>query len=364
MVLQDNVLKAYLKNVYFITGTACGGKSTAARALAQKYGLTLYDIDKHFDSHRALSDTVSQPNMNKRFADADAFFGRPVEAYRQWLIDNTREQWDYVLLDLIRLSHDRPVVCDCHMTVEEARRLTDPSRVIFLIRDVSYMIEDYCNRPDHQGFRNYINSASDPQKAKENCNTVLRTLNEQRIADIKASEYRWIERTDASRPEDTLRAVEQHFGLNEPEIRKVDKDTPLARQLIEFVEHFSWEEVKEHTLQNLNNWVFTDWETMFVARMDGKIVGMASLFKTDYYPLPEIYPWVSSLFVTEAYRGQRISQKLVDYANDYAKSLGFERTYIPSEHVGLYEKYGYTYLKDIVNYGGGVDRLYVKELKE
>jgi len=364
MVLQDNVLKAYLKNVYFITGTACGGKSTAARALAQKYGLTLYDIDKHFDSHRALSDTVSQPNMNKRFADADAFFDRPVEEYRQWLIDNTREQWDYVLLDLIRLSQERPVVCDCHMTVEEARRLTDPSRVIFLIRDASCMIEDYCNRPDHQGFRNYINSASDPQKAKENCNTVLRTLNEQRIADIKASEYRWIERTDASRPEDTLRAVEQHFGLTGPEICKVDKDTPLAAELIRFVENFSWEEVKEHTLQNLNNWVFTDWETMFVARMDGKIVGMASLFKTDYYPLPEIYPWVSSLFVTEAYRGQRISQKLVDYANDYAKSLGFERTYIPSEHVGLYEKYGYTYLKDIVNYGGGVDRLYVKELKE
>ena len=364
MVLQDNVLKAYLKNVYFITGTACGGKSTAARALAQKYGLTLYDIDKHFDSHRALSDAVSQPNMNRRFAGADAFFDRPVEEYRQWLIDNTREQWDYVLLDLIRLSQERPVVCDCHMTVEEARRLTDPSRVIFLIRDVSYMIEDYCNRPDHQGFRDYINSASDPQKAKENCNTVLRTLNEQRIADIKASEYRWIERTDASRPEDTLRAVEQHFGLTGPEIRKVDKDTPLARQLIEFVEHFSWEEVKEHTLQNLNNWVFTDWETMFVALVDGKIVGMGSIAKTDYYPLPEIFPWVSCLFVSEDYRGQRISQKLVDYANDYAKSLGFERTYIPSEHVGLYEKYGYTYLKDIVNYGGGVDRLYVKELKE
>ena len=364
MVLQDNVLKAYLKNVYFITGTACGGKSTAARALAQKYGLTLYDIDKHFDSHRALSDTVSQPNMNKHFADADAFFGRSVEAYRQWLIDNTREQWDYVLLDLIRLSQERPVVCDCHMTVEEARRLTDPSRVIFLIRDVSYMIEDYCNRPDHQGFRDYINSASDPQKAKENCNTVLRTLNERRIADIKTSEYRWIERTDASRPEDTLRMVEQHFGLNEPEIRKVDKDTSLARQLIEFVEHFSWEEVKEHTLQNLRNWVFTDWETMFVALVDGKIVGMGSIAKTDYYPLPEIFPWVSCLFVSEDYRGRRISQKLIDHANSYAKALGFERTYIPSEHVGLYEKYGYTYLKDIVNYGGGVDRLYVKELKE
>ena len=81
MKIQDNVLKAYLKNVYFITGTACGGKSTAARALADKYGLTLYDIDKHFDGHQALSDAVSQPNMNRHFDDADAFFGRPVEEY-------------------------------------------------------------------------------------------------------------------------------------------------------------------------------------------------------------------------------------------------------------------------------------------
>ena len=28
----------------------------------------------------------------------------------------------------------------------------------------------------------------------------------------------------------------------------------------------------------------------------------------------------------------------------------------------LYEKYGYRYVKDIVNYGGGTDRLYAKDL--
>ena len=47
----------------------------------------------------------------------------------------------------------------------------------------------------------------------------------------------------------------------------------------------------------------------------------------------------------------------------HAKEIGFGKTYIPSEHIGLYEKYGYQYLKDIVNYGGGTDRLYVKEIK-
>lgn len=31
--------------------------------------------------------------------------------------------------------------------------------------------------------------------------------------------------------------------------------------------------------------------------------------------------------------------------------------------LGLYEKYGYRYIKDIVNYGNGKDRLYVKEIK-
>jgi len=146
------------------------------------------------------------------------------------------------------------------------------------------------------------------------------------------------------------------------EIRKVEKDTALAGELIEFVENFSWEEVKEHTLRVLRNWEFAGWDTMFAAIIDGRIVGMASLGKEDYYPLPEIFPWVSSVFVTEEFRGQRISAKLIDFANDYAKTLGFDKTYIPSEHIGLYEKYGYRYIKDIVNYGGGVDRLYVKEL--
>ena len=151
--------------------------------------------------------------------------------------------------------------------------------------------------------------------------------------------------------------------VNSLELKKVDKDTELAEKLIDFVTNFSWEEVKEHTLKTLREWTFIDWETMFVAMVDGEIVGMASVAKSDYYPLPEIYPWVSSIFVTEAYRGQRISAKLIDFANDYAKSLGFTCTYIPTDHVGLYEKYGYLYVKDIVNYGNGVDRLYVKELE-
>lgn len=146
------------------------------------------------------------------------------------------------------------------------------------------------------------------------------------------------------------------------EIRKVDKDSKLASDLLEFVKNFSWEEVKEHTIRVLSNWEFTEWETPFVALLDNKIIGMITIAKTDYYPLPEIYPWISTLFVSEEYRGHKISEKLINYANNYARELGFDKTYIPSTHIGLYEKYGYIYIKDIVNYGNDIDRLYMKKI--
>ena len=147
------------------------------------------------------------------------------------------------------------------------------------------------------------------------------------------------------------------------EIQKVDKNTYLADDLLNFVENFSWLDVKEHTVKVIQNWEFEDWETPFVAMVNGQIVGMVTIMKSDYYPLPEVFPWISTLFVSETFRGNRISGKLIDFANEYAKDIGFNRTYIPTGHIGLYEKYGYCYIKDIVNYGGDTDRLYTKELR-
>lgn len=103
----------------------------------------------------------------------------------------------------------------------------------------------------------------------------------------------------------------------------------MAGELICFVKDFSLNEVKKHLVETLQSWTFTDWETPFAAK---------------------------------AYRGYRISEKLIYFANGYAEKCGFLRTYKPSKHIGLYEKYGYRYLKHIVNYDNETERLYVKEL--
>ena len=366
MIFQDNVIKEYLRNVYFISGTPCAGKTTITRALGKKYGIPVYVIDDQFTVHQLKSDPDHQPNMNRSFRDADEFFGRSVEEYRNWLLGNSREQLDYVLLDLIRLSQDRVILCDIHLIAEDAAKITDPSRIACLITEPTALVDAYISRPDHQPFRDFLHSASDFEKAKATVNETLYSLNIDRYNYIRSSDFFWLERDDSRTVDETVSLVEKHFGwrlLNDFSVRKVDRGTPLADQLLEFVENCSWTEVKDHVAGLIRNWEFSGWETMFAAMDGSRIIGMVSVLKEDYYPLPEIYPWVSTVFVSEEYRGLRVSEKLIACANDYLRQQGFSRSYIPSEHVGLYERYGYSYLRDITNYGGTDDHLYVKELR-
>ena len=82
----------------------------------------------------------------------------------------------------------------------------------FMIKKPENLVEEYCNRADHQGFSNFIHSATDYEKAKATCNETLQSLNEKRYADIKKSEYFWLERDNARSVDETAELVAKHFG--------------------------------------------------------------------------------------------------------------------------------------------------------
>lgn len=63
--------------------------------------------------------------------------------------------------------------------------------------------------------------------------------------------------------------------------------------------------------------------------------------KKDILKQTALTPFIGVVFVAEKYRGHRISQKLVAKAEEKARSLGFEHTFIATQHLGLYEKFGY-----------------------
>jgi hypothetical protein len=132
----------------------------------------------------------------------------------QWLKDSTREQMEFILKDLKEISKSQKVVCDLNLTVEEADKIVNPNQIVFLIRESNEnIIDDYCNRKSHEGFNKFINSSTNPAKAKENCNNVLKIVNQERTKKIKNSKYLWIERNENSTVEKTLKTIEKHFGL-------------------------------------------------------------------------------------------------------------------------------------------------------
>lgn len=213
MNFQDNVIREYLKNVYFVAGTPCGGKTTVSRGLGEKYNIPVYDIDEMFPVHQRMSDVKYQPSMNKSFKDADEFFGRTVEEYREWLISNTREDLEFVIMDLIRLSQNESVICDCHLTLSEAELLTSSDRIVFMIKEPKDLVNDYCNRPDHQDFNDFIHSATDVEMAKATCSETLKSLNDKHYQAIKESGYFWLERDINRSVEETIELVAKHFGM-------------------------------------------------------------------------------------------------------------------------------------------------------
>lgn len=98
--------------------------------------------------------------------------------------------------------------------------------------------------------------------------------------------------------------------------------------------------------------------------MDGdSLVSFLTLTKQDVIRDESMYPWIGFVFTVPEYRGHRYSEQLMNYAEDVAKSKGFDNVYVATDHVGLYEKFGYEYLENRIGYWGDDNRVLFKTLK-
>lgn len=142
---------------------------------------------------------------------------------------------------------------------------------------------------------------------------------------------------------------------------KLDADSNLWEKAIVFAEECSWIAGK-HFAKMLKNHVFDDWESAFAAVRDDTVLGFCTFLKKDYYPENRYSPWISSIFVTEHARGNRISHMMIEHVIAYAKAHGFSRVYIPSGMSGFYEKCGFVAIDTLVNYAGDRDTVFARDI--
>ena len=127
-----------------------------------------------------------------------------------------------------------------------------------------------------------------------------------------------------------------------------------------YAENCSWKAGK--VLANtMDSNAFQDWERVIIALDNGKICGYCTAAKTDCIPNVPYTPYIGFLFVDEAYRGNRLSQQIISYAMDYLKSVGFDKVYLVSDHVNLYEKYGFRVRDRKIAPWGSEEKIYMQE---
>ncbi|MBI9011532.1 MAG: hypothetical protein JEZ08_04820 [Clostridiales bacterium] len=91
MKIENNILRYHLQNVYWIGGTACGGKTTASKTIAEKYNYYHYDADTMFKEYRKLADDKDQPALSREFSSLKDNFDRPIDEYIDYLEKMNRD---------------------------------------------------------------------------------------------------------------------------------------------------------------------------------------------------------------------------------------------------------------------------------
>ena len=197
--LESNLIRALLKNVYFITGTAYAGKSTMVRLLAEKYDGICCGENYH-DALMGLIDREHQPNLSyfETMSGWQEFIGRTPEEYDAWITGCSEEAAGLELLQLIRLS------------VGEKKIFADTNIPLSVLREIGR--ED----AEKQFLYRQIQQAPDPVQAMENYKNCLAEINSP--AHYREYEesgfYTCLRREDSTIPE-VLEKLERHFQLRQ-----------------------------------------------------------------------------------------------------------------------------------------------------
>ena len=94
----------------------------------------------------------------------------------------------------------------------------------------------------------------------------------------------------------------------------------------------------------------------------GEVIGGAGLITNDFISRMDLWPWLCSLYIEEAWRGRVMGLRLVGHVCAEASGLGFENVYLCTGHTGYYERSGFEYIGDGMHPWGEESRIYRKRL--
>lgn len=220
MKIENNILKYYLKNVYFITGTAYAGKSTTVKMLADRYDMVFCGENYH----SAVSDIIATPDAQpdicfiNNLTDWKEFVKRTPEEYERWIYSTAKEAAEFEVAELISVSQNRKVIVDTNISVDTLKEISDYNHVAVMLSPLSMSVERFFDRsdPEKQFLLKVIESCEDSERVMENYRRGLELINGKVHYDEYAnSGFFTVVRqdNDADTREEVCDAIAKHFGL-------------------------------------------------------------------------------------------------------------------------------------------------------
>ena len=220
MNISNNILKHYLKNVYFITGTAYAGKSTTVKMLSEKYDMIFCGENYHSAVSNVVANPENQPEISylNNLTDFRDFVTRSPEEYARWIFATSKEAAEFEIAELLSISKDKKVIVDTNIPIDILKEISDYNHVAVMISPLSMSVERFFDRndPEKLFILNTIESCENPAEVMENYKKGLALINSQENYDLYAkSGFFTVVREDNQKDtkEEVCEKIAKHFGL-------------------------------------------------------------------------------------------------------------------------------------------------------
>jgi hypothetical protein len=153
-----------LSHVLWLGGSACAGKTAAARTLAASHGLTLYSCDERFAEHRRRASPERHPHFHRLMEQApEALWAPPVATQVRDLLRFYKDEFTMIVEDLREISG--PVIVEGVglLPALVAGMLAETRRACWLIATPEFRRLHYRERD----LAELLSRCPDPQRAYE-----------------------------------------------------------------------------------------------------------------------------------------------------------------------------------------------------
>ena len=137
------------RNVFFILGCPCAGKTTVAKILTQRYNMFLLSGDERRFDYYKHADKAKHKYMTM---DASSFWDWSLDEMVDWERGVISEQTPMIIEELNRLSKERDIVLfEGMMDIKYLLSVADRNHIVYLSVDREICEKDFFGRGDHNG---------------------------------------------------------------------------------------------------------------------------------------------------------------------------------------------------------------------